>query len=198
MQPSKPLKQFQLLLKKHRSVDTNCKPKTGLNWIIITSLQADRHTDVFMTMSFFSACNRSSPSPSTHLCPPVDIFHSCVPRLCPPCSSTCPGWYGWAAHARSPWTRTLSGSTGRAQLEIRNLTEETRGFHLGMRIPFWNENVITIKWKPGYPPTHRFLSNTKPALQEHLKLPSVFRQSPFWQTPCMEHSLISSRSGGGV
>lgn len=51
---------------------------------------------------------------------------------------------------------------------------------------------------PLYSPTHRFLSNTKPALQEHLKLPSVFRQSPFWQTPCMEHSLISSRSGCGV
>lgn len=42
-------------------------------------------------------------------------------------------------------------------------------------------------------PTHRFLSRTIPALQEHLKLPRVFRQSPFWQTPCMEHSLISLR-----
>lgn len=42
-------------------------------------------------------------------------------------------------------------------------------------------------------PTHRFLSRMKPDLQEHLKLPSVLRQSPFWQTPCMEHSLMSSR-----
>lgn len=47
-----------------------------------------------------------------------------------------------------------------------------------------------------YTPTQRFLSSTKPALQEHLKLPSVFRQSPFWQTPWMVHSLMSARSRG--
>lgn len=48
-----------------------------------------------------------------------------------------------------------------------------------------------------YTPTQRFLSSTKPALQEHLKLPSVFRQSPFWQTPWMVHSLMSARSPKG-
>lgn len=48
-----------------------------------------------------------------------------------------------------------------------------------------------------YTPTQRFRSNTKPALQEHLKLPSVFRQSPFWHTPWMVHSLMSATSGGG-
>lgn len=82
-----------------------------------------------------------------------------------------------------------------------------RGFHLGTRkshfgMKIWFSQVEKSRGerrKPrmaSYSPTHRFLSNTKPALQEHLKLPSVFRQSPFWQTPCMEHSLISSRSGG--
>lgn len=81
----------------------------------------------------------------SHLCPPEDIVHSCGPRLCPPCSSTSPGWGGWAARARSPWPRTLSGSTGPAQLET--LTEETTGFHLGMRIPlFWNKKAMSFRW----------------------------------------------------
>lgn len=150
----------------------------------------------------------SSQPPSTHLCPPEDIFHSYGPRLCPPCSSTSPGWGGSAARARSPWPRTRSGSTGPAQLET--LTEETKGFHLGMihlDLPveeshFENGGFNVVRGERlrerFYSPTHRCLSSTKPALQEHLKLPSVFRQSPFWHTPCIEHSLISSSSGGGV
>lgn len=96
------------------------------------SLQADR----------LVTCNCSSLSPSTHLCPPEDIFHSCVPRLCPPCSSTFPGWDGWAAHARSPWNRTLSGSTEPVQVE--NLTEVTTGFHV--TIPYWKENFMSFNW----------------------------------------------------
>ncbi len=74
---------------------------------------------------------------------------------------------------------------------------DSGGFIRGMRRKF-NVIQVDVQREERNSPTHRFLSNTKPALQEHLKLPSVFRQSPFWQTPCMEHSLISSRSGCGV
>lgn len=65
-----------------------------------------------------------------------------------------------------------------------------RESQLGMKILLMKSEE---ERNPVHAPTHLFRSNTKPALQEHLKLPSVFRQSPFWQTPCMEHSLMSSR-----
>ena len=72
---------------------------------------------------------------ATHLCPPEDIFHSCVPKLCPLCSNISPGWDRWAADARSPWTQTLSGSTDPAQLENRTLTwGKTAGFVSGRTI----------------------------------------------------------------
>ena len=76
-----------------------------------------------------SNCSCWSPS-STHLCHPEDIFHSCGPRLCPPCSSRSPGWGRSAPRARSPWPRTPSGSTAPARLET--LTEE--GLN---RVWFW-------------------------------------------------------------
>lgn len=53
----------------------------------------------------------------------------------------------------------------------------------------WHLNI----W---YSPMHRCLSSTKPGPQEHLKLPSVLRHTPFSQMPCIWHSLMSSRSKG--
>lgn len=128
-------------------------------------------------------------SPFPHLCPSVDRAHSGGPRLCQRCSSTSPGSGGWAVHARSPVTQMLSGSIDPAQPEPPNLREQTTGFHFVQEAP-----TVGSKWAR-YSPTHPFLSNTHPALQEHLKLPSVFKQSPFWHTPCMEHSLMSDRRG---
>lgn len=144
----------------------------------------------------------STLSPLTHLCPCEDRAHSGVPRPCRRCSSTSPGSGLWAVHARSPATQRLSGSTGPAQPEPPNLKAGGWG-GTGSRQGGWLLSVQedpTVGQKRGrYSPTHLFLSSTHPALQEHLKLPSVFKQSPFWHTPCMEHSLMSERKvGGGV
>lgn len=138
----------------------------------------------------------STLSPLTHLCPCEDRAHSGVPRPCRRCSSTSPGSGLWAVHARSPATQRLSGSTGPAQPEPPNLKgggadKERGGSFPYRRIQQWD------KKRGRYSPTQPFLSNTHPALQEHLKLPSVFKQSPFWHTPCMEHSLMSERKVGG-
>ena len=119
----------------------------GAMFVKVLNVFTCRQTDVITTTKcpffFFSACNCSSSSPSTHLCPPEDIVHSCVPRLCPQCSSTPPGWGAWAEDARSPWTQTLTGSTEPGHLETLSLTEER--FHLGMRITFWHEKWHIIQ-----------------------------------------------------
>lgn len=97
-------------------------------------------------MSFSSARRSSSLSPSTHLCPPEDIFHSWVPRLCPPCSSRLSGWDGRAVRVRSPWTQTLYESTDPAQLEAQHLTEEITRFLFGKENPSleWKFDIIQV------------------------------------------------------
>lgn len=140
-------------------------------------------------MSFSSARRSSSLSPSTHLCPPEDIFHSWVPRLCQLCSSRLPGWDGRAAHARSPWTQMLYESTDPAQLEAQHLTEETTILYLGKRIPAWNENSTSFKWV--------VKRKTKETLHTHRHI--CFGPTPnqpcrnIWSCPVCSDSLHSDR-----